>query len=926
MNPATILQRSLKTRITLGGLAIFIASLWSLSLYARLMLRQDMERVLGEQQFSTVSMVSAQVNGELEKRHELLKRVAMLSSIPMQEGGASMQRFLERRLDLQALFNNRVFAASIDGTEMASVPPGEGIGLNHMDRDYIAAALREGKAIIGRPAMGKTARAPVVVMGAPVRDADGNVIGALSGVTNLSDPNFFDQITHSHYGKSGGYLLVAPQHGVIVTATDKSRIMETIPASGIPPLLERFSQGYQGYGVSDGLRGGENLVSAKGIPAAGWLAVAMLPTAEAFAPIREMQRRMQMATILLTLLALVIGWWMLKRQLSPLVSAAKALAASDSSQHQHPLPVARPDEIGQLVRGFNRLLKTLGQREILLRKIFDTSSVGIFLVDLAGRITHANQRMAEMFGMPLDALVGSGYSGLIPAPDRDVAQEELQGGGLDRLYVRADRTEFWGRLNCSMFHDENGELCGVVGVIADISERKAHEKQLEHIAHYDMLTQLPNRVLLADRLHQAMIQEQRRGQLLAVAYLDLDGFKAINDNYGHETGDQLLIALGDRMKRVLREGDSLARLGGDEFVAVLFDLPNVEACLPMLDRLLAAAAQPVQVGELTLQVSASLGMTLYPQADSVDADQLLRQADQAMYQAKLLGKNRYYIFDAEQDRSVRGHHEILERIRLALAEREFVLYYQPKVNMRTGKVIGVEALIRWQHSEKGLLPPAVFLPAIENHPLAVDVGEWVVDAALTQVDIWRAERLDIPVSVNIGARQLQQSDFVERLRRILAHHPEYRPGDLDMEVLESSALEDMIGVSQVIESCRELGVNFALDDFGTGYSSLTYLKRLPVSLLKIDQSFVRGMLDDPDDLSILQGVISLAGAFNRQVIAEGVETVVHGEVLLHLGCELGQGYGIARPMPASEIPGWIRDWRPAPAWTGQKEGEARTVR
>ncbi|MCX7111935.1 MAG: PAS domain S-box protein, partial [Proteobacteria bacterium] len=414
--------------------------------------------------------------------------------------------------------------------------------------------------------------------------------------------------------------------------------------------------------------------------------------------------------------------------------------------------------------------------------------------------------------------------------------------------------------------------------------------------------------------NQGMTQAQRRGQQrLAVAFLDLDGFKAINDDHGHDAGDQLLITVATRMKHALREGDTLARIGGDEFVAVLLDLADVTASTPMLDRLLAAAAQPVQFGGLALQVSASLGVTFYPQAEDIDADQLLRQADQAMYQAKLAGKNRYHIFDAEQNRNVRSLYESLERIRRALLDREFVLHYQPKVNLRTGAVVGAEALIRWQHPERGLLPPTAFLPVIENHPLAVELGEWVIDTALAQVERWQADGLDLPVSVNVGARQLQQADFVERLRGLLAAHPNTRPGHLELEVLETNTLE-LAGASQVIEACRGIGVLFALDDFGTGYSSMTYLKRLPVARIKIDQSFVRDMLDDPDDLAILEGVIGLAAAFHRQVVAEGVETVEHGEMLLQLGCELAQGYGIARPMPAADIPSWAARWRPASAW------------
>ena len=466
----------------------------------------------------------------------------------------------------------------------------------------------------------------------------------------------------------------------------------------------------------------------------------------------------------------------------------------------------------------------------------------------------------------------------------------------------------------SAVRDDQNNLQHYVAMFNDITVLKEHENELKRMAHFDALTCLPNRVLLADRMRQGMAQARRRPHPLAVAFLDLDGFKAINDDYGHEAGDQLLITVANRMKQALREGDTLARLGGDEFVAVLLDVADDVIFEPMLTRLLAAAAQPVQYGEITLQVSASLGVTFYPQAEDIDADQLLRQADQAMYQAKQAGKNRYHLFDALLDRTLRGHYETLDRIRYALTAGEFVLYYQPKVDMRTGAIVGAEALIRWQHPEKGLLLPGVFLPVIEEHSLAVDVGEWVIGTALAQMELWQAAGLTIPVSVNVSARQLLQADFVTRLRELLAEHPNVEHGNLELEVLETSAMEDLVKASGVIGASRKLGVSFALDDFGTGYSSLTYLKRLPVSALKIDQSFVRDMLDDPDDMAILEGVLGLATAFRLQVIAEGVETVEHGTLLLQLGCDLAQGYGIARPMPADQLPAWLAVWRPDPAW------------
>jgi diguanylate cyclase (GGDEF)-like protein len=447
------------------------------------------------------------------------------------------------------------------------------------------------------------------------------------------------------------------------------------------------------------------------------------------------------------------------------------------------------------------------------------------------------------------------------------------------------------------------------------NDLKRAYRQLEHIAHFDPLTGLPNRVLLSDRLQQAMSQSQRQGRTLAVIYLDLDGFKPINDRHGHAIGDQLLVTLAQRMKEVLREGETLSRIGGDEFVAVLVDLEEPQDCTPVLYRLLQAAAEPIIAGDFTLSVSASIGVTFFPQ-DNGDADLLLRHADQAMYQAKQNGKNRYHLFDVAQDAAITTRHESIDRIRRALAANEFVLHFQPKVDMRTGRVVGVEALIRWQQPELGLLPPANFLPVIEGHALIIDIGEWVIESALAQLDQWNGMGLNLPVSVNIDASQLQRSGFVEQLTDLLARHPGIKPGQLELEILESSALDDVEHVAKLMYQCRELGVNFSLDDFGTGYSSLTYLKRLPAETLKIDRSFVLDMLDDPDDLAIVRGVIGLAEAFRRQAIAEGVETIAHGTRLLALGCSLAQGYCIARPMPADEIPGWVAHWRPDNAWTG----------
>jgi diguanylate cyclase (GGDEF)-like protein/PAS domain S-box-containing protein len=566
------------------------------------------------------------------------------------------------------------------------------------------------------------------------------------------------------------------------------------------------------------------------------------------------------------------------------------------------------------------LHKMAEDRIILASSVFACAGEGITICNAAREIIDVNDSFTRITGYRRDEVLGRNPS---------IFKSGRQGPDFYAAMWRAlDQEDFWrgeiwnrhksGRvyaemLTISVVRDQRGGVKNYVALFADITAEKEHARQIEHIAHFDALTGLPNRALLGDRLNQAIRRGQRNGKALAVVYLDLDGFKEVNDRHGHVFGDELLIAISQRMKLALRDGDTLARIGGDEFVAVLGDLEQPQECEPVLARLLRAAADPVALGNRVMTLSASIGVTIYPD-DGADADLLLRHADQAMVVAKQAGRNRYHLFDVAHDAAVIAQRETLQDIRRALDRGEFLLHYQPKVNMKTGKVEGLEALIRWRHPERGLLAPAEFLPAVENSPLSIELGDWVIETTLRQIDRWRDIGVRLPVSVNIGAKQLQQADFVERLRRQLAAHPEVQPKWLELEILETSALEDMAMVSEHLAACRELGVACALDDFGTGYSSLAYLRRLPAESIKIDQSFVRDMLEDDDDLRIVEGVVGLARAFKRRIIAEGVETAAHGELLLSLGCELAQGFGIARPMAAEEIPGWVANWRPDPLW------------
>ncbi len=554
--------------------------------------------------------------------------------------------------------------------------------------------------------------------------------------------------------------------------------------------------------------------------------------------------------------------------------------------------------------------------------VFSHAREGIMITDAARKIIDVNDRFTTITGYQRQEAIGQNLSFLQSgrqSPEfyvemwKILAENDFWSG---ELWNRRKNGEIYVELiNISSVKDLKGQISNYIALFNDITPMKAHQNQIERIAHYDILTDLPNRSLLSDRLSQAMLQCGRHDKSLAVVFLDLDGFKSVNDRHGHDVGDELLIALSQRMKKAIREGDTLARLGGDEFVVVLADLVKVEDSEPILERLLLAASEPVTVGEIVLNISASIGVTHYPQ-DHSDAENLLRHADQAMYVAKELGKNRYQIFDTAQGDAAKVRRKNLTAIRNALDKDQFVLHYQPKVNMRTGEVIGFEALIRWQDPERGLLDPIAFLPIIENSPLIIELDQWVIATVLTQISQWQKMELQLPLntSVNIAAIQLLQPNFIPKITSLLAAHPDVKPCCLELEVIETSALDDLQQVSTIMNSCKDLGLNFALDDFGVGHSSLTFLRRLPASLIKIDQSFVQNMLADADDLAIVEAVIALAKAFKRDVMAEGVETIEHGRALLQLGCDLAQGFAIAKPMPASEIPAWLSRWKPDLKW------------
>ncbi|MDD1621073.1 MAG: EAL domain-containing protein [Methylococcaceae bacterium] len=568
----------------------------------------------------------------------------------------------------------------------------------------------------------------------------------------------------------------------------------------------------------------------------------------------------------------------------------------------------------------------------LSARVFSDTHEGIMITDANAIILDVNPAFSEITGYARDEALGKNPNLLKSGRQEADFYSKLWQMLLETGHWQG---EIWNRkkggepyaqlLTISALRDEAGKIINYIGLFSDITESKQQHQALELLAHYDPLTELPNRALFADRFAQAMAHSKRSESLLAICYLDLDGFKQVNDSFGHEIGDLLLIEVAKRIKANLREGDTVCRLGGDEFALLFENLQSIRQCEDTLNRIHRTLAEPFGLAEQQIRIAASSGVTIYP-LDKEEADMLLRHADQAMYQAKLAGRNCYRLYDHFQQH-VQAEHQRFGRFEQALEEMEqalllgqFCLHYQPKVNIKTGEIIGAEALIRWQHPERGLLPPAEFLPVIEGTALEVDVANWVLKQAFQQLQACREAGLKLRISVNVTPKYLQWPGFIKMLARLLDEYPDISSRQLELEVLESSVLEDLISVGEILKQCySELGVLCALDDFGTGYSSLTHLRHLMISTVKIDQSFVRDMIDDPDDLAIVESVIGLAKAFKREVVAEGVETLEHGIFLIALGCNIAQGYGIARPMPAAELLDWMKNYKNQPAW--EKRGK-----
>lgn len=552
--------------------------------------------------------------------------------------------------------------------------------------------------------------------------------------------------------------------------------------------------------------------------------------------------------------------------------------------------------------------------------VLQQASIGILVTDPEGRMVYVNPTFCQLTGYNETELLGQNPSMLQSGRQgayfyRHMWQQLTNRGHWQgEVWNRRKDGELYAQiLSINALYDESGELAGYGGQSVDITHMvRQHHKETAQQGLVDNLTRLPNRDGFSRQLDNRLQVLRPERHRLCLLVLDLDHFARLNQSLGQQACDLLLVQVAERLEQLAGDHGLLGRLGGDEFALALPEGQQGDLTTDRLAEIQRLLHKPYQLPDRAVNITASYGVTCWPDDDG-DSDQLLRHAQQMMLAAKKSERSTIQIFDPNLATEEHAFHQLVEDVRSALVAGQLTLFYQPKVNLRTGQVFGAEALIRWRHPKHGLLAPGSFLPDLELHQLIIDISRWTLEQAMQQLSAWLEHKLALPISVNIPVLHLRENTFVEEVKDLLARYPNVPASLLELELLETAAIGELEQTAYVIKDCRQLGVQVSLDDFGTGYASLAYLRQLQVDTLKVDQSFIRDMLVDTDDFAIVESVLKLAESFGRQVVAEGVETEEHAITLLRLGCDQVQGYYLARPMPAADLFSWQASYEPAEA-------------
>jgi diguanylate cyclase (GGDEF)-like protein/PAS domain S-box-containing protein len=913
---------TLKSRIALSMAVVFIFFVSALAVLGLRYFENEFRKSIYTQQFALVSSIAASLDDKLRVSQEAL--IARATRVPPEvlTNSEKAQAYLDGRAALTAMFDNGLFLLSADGKILAESPYREGRrGRDLSFREFVQVTIQTRKPYISKPFLTAYAPAqPAVVMTAPLLDKNGKLIGILEGSFNLLGRNFLADQAKIKIGETG-YIYIADRGRMTISHPDPNRVMKPGPQPGQNQLFDRALAGFEGSDRTVTSRGVEMYSSFKHLATTGWILSVNYPVAEAEAPLREVRSYFILALVLGALAVLGVTWLIVKNLTAPLASLTQHLQQlPQESGSARRLELAASGEIGTLIKAFNSMVdamdqqkRTLLESETRFRSLAEMSTDWYWEQDTNHRFTLMSRGLEKT-----NVTTGLGEARWeLPIVNVTPEQWAEHRALLDRhepfrnfvYQIRAVTGELrtFSISGTPMF-DAQGVFTGYRGIGSDITDRKEAEQRIEYLAYHDTLTGLPNRLLVQDRFEQAMAQAERKQCKVALVFLDLDNFKTINDTLGHAAGDEVLKEVARRLRACVRDSDTISRQGGDEFLVVLGELPDTEVVSDIVIKIIERLQEPMRVERQELSSSASVGVAIGPD-DGRDFETLLKKADMAMYRSKESGRNAHHFFDPTMDAEAGEHLLMRNGLRRAMERQEFVLHYQPQIDLSSGAVIGAEALIRWSHPELGMVAPARFIPVAEESGLIVPIGHWVLREACRQAVAWQQAGLpELTMAVNLSAVQFKRGDVEQSVIQAL-EETGLNPALLELELTESILIQNVESVLASVKRLKLLGVKLSIDDFGTGYSSLSYLKRFDIDKLKIDQSFVRDLATDPDDAAIVRAIIQMARSLNLRTIAEGVET----EEMLHqlrvFQCDEAQGYHFARPMAAAEMAHYLAETR-----------------
>ena len=857
------------------------------------------------------------IGDNLDQKLLSLQRALKLSANEITEADLSSsdtgQRYLDTNTGLFAAVDRSTFLFTAEGRIIAERPyRANRRGIDATDREYIRETIRTQKPVISEPFLTNVGDSNMVlVMTTPVVTKDGQMNAMLTGSIGLTNPGMLGNIAKTVIGKTG-YLFIVTAEGRLIMHPDRTRLSQMAFGRGVNPLFDRALKGFEGTEETLDTDGREVFVSYKHVPASNWIVAAVYPKEEAFLPVHALIWQFVRFLVIACLLVIIAVRVLTRYLMRPLVDLTHHL--SIYTVGEAPIGPLMGDagsgEIRGLRRAFNRLTTCLHERENSLvetmhkyQLITENSTDLITKHTSDATITYASPVSSSILGIPHDELIGHSLCEFVHPEDfdfvRDALEKATRGEAPPNIVYRARRADqryVWFETTLRLMKSSAGEMTqNILCVSRDISDRKLWEERLYDLARTDHLTALPNRFLLNERFASGLAQARRQGSLLALLMIDIDRFKNINDTLGHGMGDALLKLVGTTLQSCIRECDTLARWGGDEFVLLLPELQDPSVAVAIAERCLASIKSPFTVHGHGLHITASIGISISTDP-TAGTEALLQNADTAMYKVKARGGDGVIAYSPEMSAGARSRLSMENELFHAIEREQLVLHYQPLIASRTGRMAGVEALLRWQHPEYGLVSPAQFIPIAEETGLIGAMGEWVLRTACLQMRSWSAQGLPpIAISVNVSGRQFRQESLAATIKTVL-QETGLDPKRLELELTETSLMDDMLRTDTILRQLKALGVSIAIDDFGTGYSSLNYLKGFPLDTLKIDKTFIADVTETGANASIVRATIELAKGLNLRTVAEGVETRAQANFLIEHGCDMLQGFLFARPM------------------------------